>query len=134
VEAVAIALEGETLATFPSALITCLRSTSSGPLYASTRLPKRETCNITHHSNTLPNAICVTLHESTSNQSDFPDNETPAIMEATPRVNAKYLEQFSHQNVRIMGKVRQIRGDSATIDADGDITIHLNRVSSLPNS
>lgn len=52
-------------------------------------------------------------------------------MEATPRVNAKYLEQFSHQNVRIMGKVRQIRGDSATIDAEGDITIHLNRVSRL---
>jgi replication factor A3 len=29
----------------------------------------------------------------------------------------------------IVGKVVQLRGDQATIDADGNVTAHLNRVS-----
>jgi replication factor A3 len=48
--------------------------------------------------------------------------------EATPRITASYLEQFAHKNVRIVGKVVQLRGDEATIDAGGQITVHLNRV------
>ena len=49
---------------------------------------------------------------------------------ATPRVVAQYLEQFRHHAgpVRILGKVTQIRGEEATIDAGGQIKIHLNRV------
>ena len=52
--------------------------------------------------------------------------------EATPRVNAKYLDSFTNQTVRILGKVVSLRGETATIDANGSINVHLNRVSS-PN-
>lgn len=48
--------------------------------------------------------------------------------EATPRINAHYLEKFMNQTVRILGKVVSLRGETATIDANGSITIHLNRV------
>ena len=48
---------------------------------------------------------------------------------ATPRITQPYLEQFSHQTVRILGKVRQLRGEQATIDAGGSINVFLNRVS-----
>ncbi|KAK8220068.1 hypothetical protein M8818_000484 [Zalaria obscura] len=53
------------------------------------------------------------------------------MSEATPRITAPYLEQFSHQTVRILGKVTQLRGEQATIDAGGQITLHLNRDSHL---
>ena len=49
--------------------------------------------------------------------------------EATPRINAHYLDTFLHQTVRIVGKVSALHGETATLDADGAITIHLNRVS-----
>ena len=55
------------------------------------------------------------------------------MSEATPRVTAQYLESFSHQTVRILGKVRQLRGEQATIDAGGQIQVFLNRVSFLQN-
>lgn len=48
--------------------------------------------------------------------------------EATPRITASYLAQFARKNVRIVGKVLQLRGDEATIDAGGQITVRLNRV------
>jgi hypothetical protein len=51
------------------------------------------------------------------------------MSEATPRITAPYLEQFSHKTVRILGKVRQLRGEDATIDAGGQISVHLTRVS-----
>ncbi|KAF2216527.1 hypothetical protein CERZMDRAFT_93816 [Cercospora zeae-maydis SCOH1-5] len=51
------------------------------------------------------------------------------MSEATPRITAPYLEQFSHRTVRILGKVRQIRGEMATIDAGGKIDLHLNKAS-----
>lgn len=50
------------------------------------------------------------------------------MAEATPRINAEFLEHFSHKTVRIVGKVRQIRGETAVIDAKGSITLHLNKV------
>lgn len=53
--------------------------------------------------------------------------------EATPRVNAKYLDSFTNQTVRILGRVVSLRGEVATIDANGSINVYLNRVSS-PNS
>ena len=49
--------------------------------------------------------------------------------EATPRVNAKYLDSFTNQTVRILGKVVSLRGEMAAIDANGSINVHLNRVS-----
>ena len=48
--------------------------------------------------------------------------------EATPRVNAKYLDSFTNQTVRILGKVVSLRGETATIDASGSVNLHLNRV------
>ncbi|WPH01977.1 replication factor A protein 3 [Acrodontium crateriforme] len=53
------------------------------------------------------------------------------MAEVTPRITAPYLEQFSHNIVRITGKVRQLRGEQATIDAAGSITVHLTRDSHL---
>ena len=53
-------------------------------------------------------------------------------MEATPRINAQYLESFINQTVRIVGKVASLRGEIATLDAQGSITIHLNRVRGSP--
>ena len=53
--------------------------------------------------------------------------------EATPRVNAKYLDSFTNQTVRILGRVVSLRGETATIDASGSINVHLNRVC-YPNS
>ncbi|KAL9045485.1 MAG: hypothetical protein Q9214_001476 [Letrouitia sp. 1 TL-2023] len=47
--------------------------------------------------------------------------------EATPRVNARYLEAFVNQTVRILGKVVALRGDTATVDAAGTVLVHLNR-------
>lgn len=52
-------------------------------------------------------------------------------MEATsnPRITCGYLNTYVGRNVIIVGKVIQLRGDEALIDADGNITVHLNRVS-----
>ncbi|KAI4741647.1 hypothetical protein E4T50_07945 [Aureobasidium sp. EXF-12298] len=50
------------------------------------------------------------------------------MAEQTPRINASYLEQFTHRTVRILGKVTQLRGEEATIDAGGQINVHLNRI------
>ena len=49
--------------------------------------------------------------------------------EATPRINARYLDSFTNQTVRILGKVTALRGDTATIDANGSVNVQLNRVS-----
>ena len=48
--------------------------------------------------------------------------------EATPRVTMPLLENFQHRTVRILGRVTQLRGEQAAIDAGGQITLHLNRV------
>ncbi|KAH0264183.1 hypothetical protein KCU91_g12230, partial [Aureobasidium melanogenum] len=53
------------------------------------------------------------------------------MAEQTPRINASYLEQSTHRTVRILGKVTQLRGEEATIDAGGQINVHLNRESHL---
>jgi hypothetical protein len=46
----------------------------------------------------------------------------------TPRVSAAYLENFQHQTVRMVGKVTQLRGEQATIDSAGSVSLVLNRV------
>lgn len=51
---------------------------------------------------------------------------------STPRISAPYLDSYVGRNVVIVGKVVQLRGDEAIIDADGNVTAHLNRVSLRP--
>jgi replication factor A3 len=48
--------------------------------------------------------------------------------EATPRINAHYLEQFVNRTVRMVGKVVALRGETATLDASGNVNIILNLV------
>ncbi|KAM0264239.1 hypothetical protein ACHAQJ_000726 [Trichoderma viride] len=52
---------------------------------------------------------------------------------STPRITAAYLDSFVGRVVTIVGKVTQLRGDQATIDADGVVTILLNRDAHLAN-
>ncbi|MCJ1337923.1 hypothetical protein MMC09_003207 [Bachmanniomyces sp. S44760] len=46
---------------------------------------------------------------------------------ATPRVSAPYLESFTNQTVRILGKVISLRGETATLECNGPVNIYLNR-------
>lgn len=52
------------------------------------------------------------------------------IMEqtSTPRVNCGLLDSYVGRNVMVVGRVQQLRGDVALIDADGNVTANLNRV------
>lgn len=52
--------------------------------------------------------------------------------DATPRISAKYLQPFVNQTVRILGKVVSLRGETAIVDANGPVTIFLNRVCPHP--
>ena len=54
-----------------------------------------------------------------------------AMAEVTPRVNAPYLESFKGHTVRVLGKVVQLMGESAVINAGGEVRVLLNRVSFL---
>jgi hypothetical protein len=47
---------------------------------------------------------------------------------STPRITSSYLDEFRNKTVRITGKVTQLRGETATIDSEGVVTAHLNRV------
>jgi replication factor A3 len=47
---------------------------------------------------------------------------------STPRVNSRYLDSFTNQTVRLVGKVMQLRGEQAIISSQGNVTAHLNRV------
>jgi replication factor A3 len=49
----------------------------------------------------------------------------------TPRILAPHLSQFQHRIVRILGKVVQLRGETAIIDAGGNVDVVLNRDSHL---
>ncbi|TGZ84700.1 replication factor A protein 3 [Ascodesmis nigricans] len=49
------------------------------------------------------------------------------MSEITPRINAPLLAQFVGHTVRIVGRVTGIQGDNATIDAQGNISLHLTR-------
>lgn len=46
----------------------------------------------------------------------------------TPRVLAPHLNEFQHRLVRVVGKVTQLRGETAVIDAGGNVELILNRV------
>lgn len=47
---------------------------------------------------------------------------------STPRITCAYLSQYVGKLVTVVGKVVQLRGEEATIDADGTIHAFLNRV------
>lgn len=47
---------------------------------------------------------------------------------STPRITAPYLDSFVGRLVLLVGKVTQLRGDQATLDSDGTVTVILNRV------
>ncbi|CAN8095402.1 unnamed protein product [Discula destructiva] len=54
--------------------------------------------------------------------------------QSTPRVTAPFLDRYVGRNVTIIGRVDQLRGEEATIDADGHIKAYLNREAHLtPN-
>ncbi|KAK1760751.1 replication factor A protein 3 [Echria macrotheca] len=50
---------------------------------------------------------------------------------STPRITSAYLNSYVNKNVIVVGKVIQLRGDEALIDADGSVTAHLNREAHL---
>ncbi|KAK4151315.1 replication factor A protein 3 [Chaetomidium leptoderma] len=50
---------------------------------------------------------------------------------ANPRITCAYLNSYVGKNVIVVGKVTQLRGEEALIDADGNITAHLNREAHL---
>lgn len=52
---------------------------------------------------------------------------------STPRITAPYLDSFVGRHVIVVGKVTQLRGEQATLDAEGTITVILNRESHLAN-
>ncbi|KID64188.1 DNA replication factor A subunit Ssb3, partial [Metarhizium brunneum ARSEF 3297] len=52
---------------------------------------------------------------------------------SSPRITAPYLDSFVGRLVTIVGKVTQLRGDQATIDSDGIVTVVLNRDAHLTN-
>jgi hypothetical protein len=49
----------------------------------------------------------------------------------TPRILAPHLSQFQHRIVRILGKVVQLRGETAVIDAGGNVDVILTRVRAI---
>lgn len=51
----------------------------------------------------------------------------------TPRITAPYLDAHRNQTVILVGRVTQLRGDNATLDSDGTVTVLLNRESHLVN-
>ncbi|KAK2602472.1 hypothetical protein N8I77_009001 [Diaporthe amygdali] len=53
--------------------------------------------------------------------------------QSTPRITAPYLDAYQGRNVIVVGRVVQLRGEAAVIDADGNITAHLNREAHLSN-
>jgi replication factor A3 len=48
---------------------------------------------------------------------------------STPRITAAYLDNFVGKVVMLVGKVMQLRGEQATLDSEGAVTVLLNRVS-----
>ncbi|KAF3021068.1 hypothetical protein G7054_g14314 [Neopestalotiopsis clavispora] len=50
---------------------------------------------------------------------------------STPRVSARYLGSYIEKPVIVVGKVIQVRGEEALIDADGQISITLSEAEHL---
>lgn len=82
-------------------------------------------------SKTLLQVDSVTIFTSTSLSLSHKrkPNTTMAEQLATPRITAAYLDNFVGRVVMLVGKVTQLRGDQATLDSEGTVTVLLNRVS-----
>ncbi|KAF4470679.1 Replication factor A 3 [Fusarium albosuccineum] len=52
---------------------------------------------------------------------------------STPRITAAYLDNFVGRVVMLVGKVTQLRGEQATLDSEGSVTVLLNRDAHLAN-
>ncbi|KAL2104970.1 hypothetical protein VUR80DRAFT_9246 [Thermomyces stellatus] len=52
---------------------------------------------------------------------------------STPRITARYLDNYVGQNVMIVGTIVQLRGDTAIMDSDGNINLALDREAHLVN-
>ncbi|KAF5232209.1 hypothetical protein FAUST_8837 [Fusarium austroamericanum] len=52
---------------------------------------------------------------------------------STPRITSAYLDNFVGRVVMLVGEVTQLRGDQATVDSDGTVTVLLNRDAHLSN-
>ena len=50
------------------------------------------------------------------------------MSEQTPRINAPLIDKFRNTTVRIVGKVVDVKEDTAVIDAQGQIQLQLQRV------
>ncbi|KAI1297522.1 hypothetical protein F5Y03DRAFT_280953 [Xylaria venustula] len=50
---------------------------------------------------------------------------------STPRISANMLDAYVGQNVIVVGKVMQLRGESALLDANGQVSAILNHDSHL---
>lgn len=50
---------------------------------------------------------------------------------STPRITSPHLEHFTSRTIRIIGKVSQLRGETANIDSDGVVTLQLSHDSHL---
>ncbi|KAI1818121.1 replication factor A protein 3 [Poronia punctata] len=50
---------------------------------------------------------------------------------STPRISADLLDSYVGQNVIVVGKVVQLRGESAILEANGQVNAILNRESHL---
>lgn len=107
----------------PSSLINPTRHQNASPCKHSTRLPPSPP---THHLH-LTSSRHHNQHSHTTTPTQR-NNKTNIMAEATPRITAPYLDQFSHRTVRILGKVRQLRGEEATVDAGGQIRVHQIKV------
>lgn len=79
---------------------------------------------------TTPHTLIRASHERAQPRQAKKKKKKRATMDVqpTPRATAPYLESYVGRNVTVVGKVAQLRGDQAVIDADGSITAHLNRV------
>ncbi|KAK9326216.1 replication factor A protein 3 [Lipomyces orientalis] len=51
--------------------------------------------------------------------------------EITPRANAPLLHLFQGKPVRLIGRVTEIRGETATLDAAGSVTVYATRDSNF---
>ncbi|RKL25815.1 hypothetical protein BFJ68_g442 [Fusarium oxysporum] len=52
---------------------------------------------------------------------------------STPRITAAYLDNFVGKVVMLVGKATQLRGEQATLDSEGTVTVLLNRDAHLTN-
>lgn len=107
--------------------VTCTPDTRFLPVDAPAA-PYNTHITITHQSNNFSHK--ARDHQSISHS--VSGSRTNMDHPQTPRILAPHLSAFQHRIVRIVGKVIQLRGETAIIDAGGHIDVILNRVLIIP--